>query len=162
MSFPSFWLRLFHTSVLPKLYALRAEAGMQKKVSPDSPGASLDPVGGKEGSGHHHRVLCSSLEGSEDPCPTSLTLLTSVFDSRATRGIALVVGKGSHAACDHGASGQQVGRTAAPFPTRQGTGSLSNFWALSALQHCLLEVSPSLTPMFRLQSPPLSSIHFSP
>ena len=131
---------------------------MQKNVSPDS---LLGPPWILwEG----RRDLVTTTEFSVPllKAQSSLILLTSVVGSRPTRGIALVVGKGSHAACGHGASGQQVGRTSAPFPTGQGTGSLSNFWALSTLQHCLLEVSPSLTPMFRLQSPPLSSAHFSP
>lgn len=55
-----------------------------------------------------------------------------------------MVGKAGHAACGYEAGGLQVGRTTAPFPMWQGTGGLSNFWALSTLQHCLLEVPPKL------------------
>ncbi|XP_070237375.1 mitochondrial antiviral-signaling protein isoform X2 [Bos mutus] len=76
---------------------------MQKNVSPDS---LLGPPWILwEG----RRDLVTTTEFSVPllKAQSSLILLTSVVGSRPTRGIALVVGKGSHAACGHGASGQQ-------------------------------------------------------
>lgn len=77
----------FHT---PQTLVLRAVAQMQKNVSPDSilvpphmPWKERRKV-----SFSHLRVLCSSPERSEDPCPIFLNLLTSVIDTCHTSNVA--------------------------------------------------------------------------
>lgn len=82
MGFLSFWLDPFFPHAPAKLYASRWDAEERYHLT-------LDPLGEKEKRVCHHRVvLSSSPEGSRDPHPTSLILLTSVVSTCPTGNVA--------------------------------------------------------------------------